>query len=220
MAEYIIQKQLGDGSWTRGEDFSAGNEEEAKQKAIEIIARQRLHYGNSRIRIMKVVFEGLPHETGYQLPHNEVYEELEAKQTAEMTNLWLKLKSMTLDDYEEKLYFVLKAVPEVLDGAGRDLRLLYAAGEGFMGYASKEEVEHARDVAKLSPGDTTISAYYIAGPEGAQCVSVSKVLAFEADGKTPKQLVHLWPLEFPNIAITPEYLEKKNVETKDKRNKT
>jgi len=218
LPEYIIQKDLGYGGWTKGETFNAANDEEAKKEAVEIVARQRLHYDEAKIRILKVIFDGLPSDTGYPLPHNEIYEKFTARQTAEMTSIWLKLKTQTLDDYNGELYFVLKTVPEVLDGAGRDLRLLYASGEGFMGSASKEEVKHARDIAKLSPGDITVSAYYIAGPKGAQCISFSKVLAFEPDGKTPEKLIHLWPLEFPNIAITPEYLKKNNIKIEDDRN--
>jgi len=219
MPEYILEKHLpySSNGWSSGEEFSAGNDEEAKRKAIEIIARQRTYYGDSRFRILKVTFDGLPHETGYPLPRDERYERFEQEQTALMADVWSRLGSRTLDDYDN-LYFVLTTIPEQIDGAGYPgyhLRLLYGAGEGFMGHASEEEVENAREVAKLVPGDVTVSAYYIDGPEGAQCVSLSKVLSFESDGKTPKELIHLWPLEFPNIAITKEYLQK--IEMEDKR---
>lgn len=223
MSKYILQRHLPGndyGEWGRNWEFDAEDDEEAKELAMEHVGEfkggyERLRFGDSKIRIMKVVFEGLPSQTGHPYPDNERVEELEAKQTADHAEIWLEAKSGVLD-YKE-LQFVLQTVPEVLDGAGYHLRLLYIAGYGFMGHASEEEVEHSQDKAKLAPRDVTISAYYIKGPEGAQCVSVSKVVNFEADGKTPKELIHLWPLEFGNLAISPEKLQ--GVEIKDEREK-
>jgi hypothetical protein len=117
-------------------------------------------------------------------------------------------------DYTD-LRFALTRVPEVLNGTGRDFRLLMLAGYGYMEEVTEEEVAHAVNTANLAPGDIIISAYYDRGIKGAMCVSVSKVLKFVKGGKIPLNLIHLWPLEFPNLAIDPKKLI--SVEIEDRR---
>lgn len=215
MPEYIVQRHLPGndyGEWGRDEEFYAGNDEEAKRIVMGLLSgSERLQQGD--IRIMKVVFRGQPSDTGYPYLPNPRVERLEATQIVTAVDLELLTRSATLD-YKE-LNFILSTVPESPAGPGYDLRLLYSAGYGFKGYAGKEEVEHAKNEAKLAPEDITISAYYIAGPKGAQCVSVSKVVSFEQDSKTPKELIHLWPRAYPNLAIDPEKL--REAEIRDER---
>lgn len=115
---------------------------------------------------------------------------------------YLKVKALEYLELDyDNLRFVLKAVPQQLDGAGYDMRLLLGAGYGTYLEVIQEEVDNSKNKANLSPGDITLSAYYIDGPNGAICESISKVVKFASDEITPKKLIHLWPLNFPKRAI-------------------
>ena len=214
MSEYILQRHLSGndyGEWGRSQQFEASNDEAAKREAMDIIGDfERLHYGNTPIRILKITFEGPPSDTGFPYPINERIERLEVEKVVNEVASFLKIKGAALDYHD--LNFMLQTVPEGLTGAGYSLRLLYGSGYGFMGSVTDEEVDHAGHNANLRPGDTTISAYYINGPDGAMCVSVSKIVSFQANGRTPKELIHLWPLEFDNLAIDSEKLRKAKIE--------
>lgn len=206
MPEYIVQWHTPGndyGDWTREEEFSADDDEEAKRIVVENTRSDR---GATKARIAKVVFEGLPSAAGSPLPERAAIGA--ERQAAIDAEIYLEAKRATLD-YKD-LSFALRTIPRGSHGegsAGYHLRILYRAGEGSMGSASKQEVAHAQDIAKLAPGDTTVSAYYLDGPRGPQCVSVSKVMSFAEDEKTPQELIHLWPLEFDNLAIAPQKLK-------------
>lgn len=218
MPKYIVERYLEDLGWCRGIPFPASDEEDAKKQAmLKIGGLERLSCGDAKMRILRVTFEGFPFETGYPYPQDSKIERIVEEHRFRMEEMQLAVRQVELD-YRE-LGFALQTVPEVLDGAGHDLRLLYASGYGFMGSATKEEVAHAISVAKLKPEDVTLSAYYIRGRHGSQCVSLSKVISFEKDGKTPQQLIHLWPLELDNLAIDLVLLKDSRAEIKDERSK-
>lgn len=219
MPEYIAQKHLPGndfGEWSDGIEFSADNDEEATNKATEVLmgkeslVRKPL-FSHTRFRVTRVVFVGRPTETGHPLPRDEFSERLEAEQTSLTADLYVKAKGATLDYSGDDLRFSMKIVPVDSHGpgsAGYYLRLLYTAGKGSMLSVSEKELANARDIAELAPGDTTLSAHYFeTGLHGGyRCVSVSKVMGFQGDGRTPKELIHLWPLEFENLAIEADKL--------------
>ena len=222
MPEYIVERHLPGndyGEWGRTTAFHAEDDEDAKRVAMELFdGWERLTYRDAKIRIVRNVFEGPPSRTGYPYLENHEVDEMIRRQAAEREEALKEARAAAIDYSDETdLSFVLKTVPQGSrghDSPGYHLRLLYGAGEGRMGSASEEEVEHAKNVAKLAPGDTTISVYWLrlGVHGGAFCTSVSKVVSFVEDEKTPKELIHLWPLELPNLALEAEKLHGVKVE--------
>lgn len=103
-------------------------------------------------------------------------------------------------DYED-LYFCIKTVPDPdVHEQGYPVYLFYSAGYGHMNATRDEMLEAIKKVA-LRPGDVTVCAYRLNGPERPTCVSVSKVFEFMPDNKTPMRIEHFWPLKRPKKAI-------------------
>ncbi|OGZ60995.1 MAG: hypothetical protein A2919_00640 [Candidatus Spechtbacteria bacterium RIFCSPLOWO2_01_FULL_43_12] len=218
MPRYEMQRYFpsGGSSWTVGESFEANNIEHAKQVAMRILSREpsvRLGLGRlpEKIRIVEIVFEGSPYDAGYEeLVGDEGSEKIRSDSMFRHIEMYISSQTRPLD--YDNLRFVLQTLSEPLDGAGYEVRLVYGSGYGSMvSGVSGEEARRIIEVAELRPGDTTISAYWVDGPEPPVCVSVAKVKSWE-DCDMPREVVHIWPIDKPNLAIDPRNLSDKKIE--------
>ena len=217
MPRYEMQRYFpsGGSSWTVGESFEANNIEHAKQVAMRILSQEpsiRLGMGRlpEKVRIVEIVFEGSPYDAGYEeLIVDEGSEKIRSESMFRHIEMYISSQTRLLD--YDNLRFVLKTVPVPLDGAGYEVRLVYGCGVGYMSGVSGEEARRIIEIAELRPGDTVICAYYPQGPEQPWCESVAKVKSWD-DCDMPREVVHIWPIDSPNLAIDPRNLPVKEIE--------
>ena len=127
----------------------------------------------------------------------------------------LRLARMSLD-YDD-LYFVLRTVRRLGLYDPEDPRgLLLSVSRGYNNILALEyeTVTRAVEEAGLKPGDTAITAYSQHPMESPICVSIAKVVSWE-DCCIPREVVHIWPVDTPNLKIDPRSLCDKNL--KDER---
>lgn len=102
MAYYTVQWYMGS-SWIVPRIIEADSDEEAKEAAINMmIGIDRIAHEGRKMRISKIIFEGMPEETGYEFPMDEVTEDLLAMRVRQEAEIALMIENASNSEGDEE----------------------------------------------------------------------------------------------------------------------
>ncbi|MEX0878091.1 MAG: hypothetical protein WDZ40_04560 [Candidatus Spechtbacterales bacterium] len=93
MPRYELQRAVGAyGEWYTDKIFNSENEDEARKIAADHISSARMIFGDRKIRIVEVVYEGNLYGLNHPIEDDDRYLELKGMQLAEETEMHLRVK--------------------------------------------------------------------------------------------------------------------------------
>ena len=93
MPRYELQRATGAyNDWYTEKVFNAENEDEARKIVAAYISSRRMTFGERKIRIVEVLYEGGLYDLSYPIEEDDKYLELKGMQLAEEAEMHLRMK--------------------------------------------------------------------------------------------------------------------------------